>query len=164
MKYNEMINKAMEMLKNDGELFVDMVNELDSWNGFADGFRAYPMWELDDLFCDCKVSEFLDKLADGFNLRDEYMVDTIYGLDSTNDVEGLYRDNVDEGKLLDNIIENMNHLYFSNSEFEDLVSEIVNYSEEQDEQKTVFDEVAKAVNGAVAPVSGQTVNTAEVLA
>lgn len=164
MTYSEMIKKALKMLNTDGELFVDMVNELDSWDGFADGFRAYPMWELDDLFCDCKVSEFLGKLADGFNLRDEYMVDTIYGLDSTNDIEGLYRDNIDAGELLDNIIEYSNHLYFNNSEFEDLVSDIVNYSDEQGDQETAPDyiaEVIKAVDGVTAPVY---VNKEEVLA
>lgn len=166
MTYSEMIKKALEMLNTDGELFVDMVNELDSWNGFADGFRAYPMWELDDLFCDCKVSEFLDKLADGFNLRDEYMVDTIYGLDSTNDIESLYRNNVEAGELLDNIIEYSNHLYFNNSEFENLVSDIVNYSEEQETENApdIISEVIKAVDGVTAPVSGNASNGQEVIA
>lgn len=125
MKYREMIKKAIEMLNEDDDLFVEMVNELDSWNGFADGFRAYPMYELDELFGDCKVSEFLDKLASGFNHNDDYMIDTIWGLDSTNDVAALYRNNVDAGELLDNIIENANHLYFSDSDFEELINDIV---------------------------------------
>lgn len=125
MKYREMIKKAIEMLNEDDDLFVEMVNELDSWNGFADGFRAYPMYELDELFGDCKVSEFLDKLASGFNHNDDYMIDTIWGLDSTNNVAALYRNNVDAGELLDNIIENANHLYFSDSDFEELINDIV---------------------------------------
>lgn len=154
MTYTEMMKKALEMLNTDDELFVEMVNEMDSWNGFADGFRAYPMWELDDLFCDCKVSDFLDKLASGFNRHDEYMVDTIYGLDSTDDIVGLYRDNVDAGELLDNVIENWNHLYFSNDEFEDLITAIVNYSEDEDETETAFEKVVSVVADAV-PVAVQ---------
>ena len=46
----EMKREAIETLRNNDEIFIDMVNELDSWNGYADGFRCYPMYELDDLF------------------------------------------------------------------------------------------------------------------
>ena len=105
MNYSELINAALRELKDNDDLFVDMVNELDSWDGYADGFRGYPMYELNDLFCDCKVSDFLDKLAPGFNHTDEYMIDTIYGLDSTNDIAGVYRNNVDAENLLDEIID-----------------------------------------------------------
>lgn len=131
-KYIEMMEKALEMLNSDDELYVDMVNELDGWNGFADGFRAFPMYELDDLFGDCKVSEFLDKLASGFNHNDDYIVDTIWGLDSTNDIATLYRDNTDIGDVLDNVIENANNLWFSDSDFENLINNIVNYTEEDE--------------------------------
>ncbi len=133
MKYEELINKAIEELKNDDDLFVDMVNELDSWNGFADGFRGFPMDELDELFYDCKVSDFLDKLGSHFDHNDDYFIDTIYGLESTDDLAEHYRDNVDEGELLDNIIENENHLYFNDSDFEELIQEIVNYDEDEDD-------------------------------
>lgn len=124
--YEEMIKKAIEELKENDDLFTACVNELDSWNGYADGFRAYPMYELDELFGDCKVSEFLDKLAAGFNHNDDYMIDTIYGLDSTNDVADLYRSNVDEGELLDDIIDNYYNidLNWIDSDFDELIQEI----------------------------------------
>lgn len=125
-----MMEEALEMLKNDDELFVEMVNELDNWNGFADGFRAWSMDDIDELFCDMKVSKFLSILAPGFNLNDNYMVDTIYGLDSTNDIADLYRAHVDEGELLDNVIDNYSNLYFYNDDFEDLIKQIANYNEE----------------------------------
>lgn len=133
--YAELINQAIEELKDNGDLFVDMVNELDSWNGYADGFRCYPMYEIDDLFCGCKVSEFLDKLTVDFDHNAEYIVDTIYGLDSTNDIESVYRDNVDEGDLLDNIIDYANHIYFNDSDFEDLINEIIDAREADDEEE-----------------------------
>lgn len=131
MKLDELKAKALEELKNNDDLFVDMVNEMDNLNGYADGFRCYPMYELDDLFCGCKLSEFLDKITNTFNLHDEYMIGTIYGLDSTNDITGHYRANVWDDELLDAIIDNANHLYFSDNDFESLIDEIVNFEEEQ---------------------------------
>ena len=88
--YDELVENAIEMLENDGELFVDMIDELDSWDGFADGYRVYSMDEIDELFYDCKVSEFLSKLADGFDLNEDYFADTIYGLESIADKEDYY--------------------------------------------------------------------------
>lgn len=134
-KYEQLMKQALQMLQDDGELFVNMVNELDGWNGYADGFRAWPMEELDDLFYGVTVSDFLQKLAPGFNLNDAYMVDTIYGLDSTDNIEELYRCNVDAGELLDNIIENAGHLYFPDGDFEELINAIANYDDAEETTK-----------------------------
>ena len=131
--YQQLISEALEILNNDDEIFCDMVNELDAWNGYADGFRCYYMEDLDELFCDCKVSEFLDKIGRDFNHNDRFFVDTIYGLESTDSMADTYRDNVDTGELLDEIIDKKNHIYFNDSEFEDLIDSIVNYSEDDDE-------------------------------
>lgn len=132
MLYKELIEKAMNELKNNDELFVEMVNELDGWNGFADGYRAFPMYELDELFSGCSVSEFLDKLASGFNHNDEYLVDTIWGIDSTNDIAELYREHTSAGEVLDEIVNNYNHIYFNDNDFEELIDNIVNYEEEDE--------------------------------
>lgn len=43
-------NEAIERLEEDDELFCELVEDLDSWNGFADGFRCYPMDEIDEIF------------------------------------------------------------------------------------------------------------------
>lgn len=125
-------NQALEELKNNDDLFVDMVNELDSWNGYADGFRAYDMSELDDLFYGCKLSEFLEKITSDFDLRDNYFVDTIYGLESCDDIAEHYRDNVDEEELLDNIIDNENNIYFYDKDFEELIDNIIDAQAEED--------------------------------
>lgn len=129
-KYNELMEQALEMLKSDDDLFCEMVEELDSWNGFADGYRCFPMWEIDEFFCDCKVSDFLDKLVNSFRHTDEFFFDSIYGIDSTNDRTDLYKSNTDEGEVLDNVIKYKNHLYFSNSDFESLLDEIEEAREE----------------------------------
>ena len=142
MTYKEMMEKALEVLKYDDELFVEMVNELDSLNGFADGFRAWSMDDIDELFCDMKISKFLSILAPGFNMNDNYMVDTIYGLDSTNDIADLYRAHVDEDELLDNIIDNRDNLYFYNDDFEELIDQIISYNEETEtEAETALDSI-----------------------
>lgn len=134
MKYAAMMTEALEALKNDNDLFVDMVNELDSWDGFADGFRGYYMEDLDELFSGCKPLELLDKLGRDFDSRDTFFIDTIWGLESCNDLAAHYRANVDEGELLDNIIEKANHLYFSDSDFEELIENIINYDEDEEEE------------------------------
>lgn len=131
-KYSELINKATQELKDNNDLFVSCVDELDSWNGYADGFRAYDMDELNDLTCGMKASELIDQLTGDFNIRDNYFYWSIYGLESCDYKDELYRDNVDEGELLDNLIENYNNLDLSyiDSDFDDLIQEIVNIIEE----------------------------------
>ena len=128
----ELKREALEILKENGDLFVDMINELDSYNCFA----AYPMWEIDDMFYDCKVSEFLDKLSSDFNKNDDYFIDSCYGLSSTDNIENHYRDNVSEDELLDEIIENHDHIYFSDSDFEELIRSIANYDESEEDENT----------------------------
>lgn len=124
MKYDEMITKALEMLEDD-DLYVEMVNELDSYMGYADGFRCFPMDELDELFGEMPLSKFLDTITDDFNNRDNYMVDTIYGLSSTDYPAEIYRDNTTPEEVLDNILDYANHIYFSDSDFEELINEIL---------------------------------------
>lgn len=132
--YDELVKNAIEMLEQNDDLFCEVIDELDSYNGFADGFRCYPMYELNDLFCDCKVSDFLDKLADDFCHTDEYFCDTIYGISSTNDKASYYRDNTTSEEVFDNLIDNFNHVYFDETNgFEELIDEIVSYNDEDGE-------------------------------
>jgi hypothetical protein len=126
----ELKNDALEMIKDNEELFVELVNELDAWDGFADGYRAYPMYELDELFGDTKLTEFLDKLAPDFNFHDEYLTDTIYGVSSTDNIYEWYSSNISEEEVLENVIENFNNIYIDNDEFKEVVEKIVNYENE----------------------------------
>lgn len=126
----ELKAEAIEVLKHNDDIFVDCVNELDSWDGFADGFRAYSMFDLDDLYCDCKVSKFINDLTDNFSIRDEYFYFSVYGLESCNDVAGLYHDNVYESELLDELIDNYSHINIAwiDGDFDDLIAEIVAFN------------------------------------
>lgn len=127
--YEELKQDALQALKDNDDLFVSCVDELDAWNGYADGFRCYDMYMIDDLFCDMKVSNFLNLLGD-FNNRDDYFYDSIYGLQSCNSKVDLYRDNVWESELLDNIIENYAHidLAWIDSDFAGLIESIAEYT------------------------------------
>ena len=126
--YSELMTQALEEVKNDNDLLVEMVNELDGWNGYADGFRGFPMYELNDLFYGVSLTEFLDKLGRNFDHNDNYFIDTIYGIESTDDLAEVYRDNVDEGELLDDFIEQYEcgHVdIWGNDDFKNLLDDII---------------------------------------
>lgn len=123
----EIIETLTQLLEDD-DVFVSAIDELDAWNGYADGFRVYPMDELDELFFDTKLSDFLNMLTKGFDLNDDYFIDTIYGLESTNDKAEVYRDNVNIDELIDSLIDNFGHLDLYRID-EDLNDMIVEYIE-----------------------------------
>jgi hypothetical protein len=89
------------------------------------------MYMIDDFYCDCKASKLLEDMTGDFNKNDDYFYFSIYGLESTDDKVDLYRSNVDEGELLDNLIDKYNHLDINwiDSDFDELLDEIVNYEE-----------------------------------
>ena len=104
-RYEELTARALEILEDD-EIFTQAIEELDSWNGFLDDERMYNMDDLDDLFCGCKVSEFAEKIGRNFDFRDNYIIFTIYGIESTDETPSEhYRDLYDNGEILDNLRE-----------------------------------------------------------
>ena len=122
ISYEDLREKGKEALNNDDDLFVEMVNELDSYNGFADGFRAYPMYDIDELYYGVKIGDFLDMLTSNFDHTDEYFYHSDYGIESTDSVVDLYRGNVDTDDLLEQLIEHYPHIWFSDySELEEIV-------------------------------------------
>ena len=131
----ELRQAAIEMLEDDDSLFIECVNELDDWNGFADGYRCYDMYDLDDIYGNMSLSEFLDIITEDFNNRDNYFYQSIYGLESTDFPEDLYRDNTSEEEVLDNVIDYYNHLSISDSDFTDLVEEIIDYEDEDEDEE-----------------------------
>lgn len=134
MKYDEMMNKAIEMLKNDDELFCNMIDELDSYNGFADGFKCWEMYCLDDFYCNVSATKLLEDIdGNHFSTCDEYFCFTDNGLESVADKYERYLDNTTEEEVLDNVIENYSHLYFSDNDFKELIESIVNFEEDEEE-------------------------------
>lgn len=133
-------NEAIEMLENDDELFCNMVEELDSWNGYADGYRAYEMGELDEQYYDCPASKIINDLTEDFSINDNYFYFSIYGLESCDDKSELYRDNTTEDEVLDAVLDYYPHLYFSDSDFKDLIEEIDNYDEDDEDEEEESEE------------------------
>lgn len=121
-RFAEITRKIIEMLENDDEMLVKVVKELDDWNGYLDEDRLFYMWELDDHWCNCKVSDFVDKLGD-FNSRDEFFY---YHLGNINSFDGdeaeWYRDRVDIGDVFDSLVAYQNHLWLDD-ELKNLLEE-----------------------------------------
>ena len=130
--YDELVEKAIETINKDDDLFIQLVDELDSYMGFADGFRCFQMDELDDFYCDCKVSKLLNDITDDFNLNDDYFYFSIYGVESTDSVIDLYRDHTDAGEIFDNLLNYHYNIYYYDSDFEELMESIVNFNSEDE--------------------------------
>lgn len=124
MLYAELVKKAIEMIENDDDLFVELVNELDSWNGYTNEYRCYDMYDLDDLLYGKKPTEILDLVCDDFNVRDEFFYWDMWGLHSTDYIIDVYKDNTTAEEVFDNVLENLCNIYISDSEFKDLMEEI----------------------------------------
>lgn len=134
MKRSEIYEKALLMLKENDDLYIECINELDSWNGYADGFRAFSMCELDDFYIDRKATDLLKDLTEDFNINDEYFYFTIWGLESTDDIASLYRSNTYESDVLDNLIEYYNEItIWGYPEFDEVLSILAEEDEEADE-------------------------------
>lgn len=147
-KYNELVARAIEMIRTNDDLMIELVDELDAWNGYADGFRAWDMSELSDFYHGETVAKLLDDLTADFNKYDDWFYFSIYGLESTNDKADLYRANTDAGEIFDNVLENLSHLYIYNDDFREIMEEIANYNEEAEETaESAISAAAATMNG-----------------
>lgn len=123
--------KALTMLENDDELFIECINELDSWNGFADGYRCWDMSELDEFYCDQPATKLLQDLTEDFNINELYFYFSLWGIQSTNDVARIYRDYASVEEVLDAIIDNYPNIsIWGFPEFEELLDEHIEELEE----------------------------------
>lgn len=135
--YEEIENEIIELLENDDDIFCECVNELDSYNGFADGYRCYDMSEIDDFYCDAPASKLLEDLTENFCKNDNYFYFSIYGLESCDDMADLYRDNTTTQDVLATIIENSSclSLDYELEELEELLEELEECENEEDEDE-----------------------------
>lgn len=149
-KYNKLVERAIEMIRTNDDLMIELVDELDACNGYADGFRAYDMCELDDFYSGVSAAKLLEDLTADFNKYDEWFYFSIYGLESTDDKADLYRANTDAGEIFDNVLENLNHLNIYNYDFREIMEEISNYNEDAQEDETA----ESAISAAAATLNG----------
>lgn len=125
-------DRALEILEDDDDAFIDAVQELISWNGFIDT-ECYPMSEIDEICYGMKPSKLIEKMTSDFNSNDDYFYFSIYGLESTNNIADIYRSNITIDEVLNALEENYNHLYLK-GELDDIMSILYNddYGIEED--------------------------------
>ena len=94
-------------------------NDVSSYDGSVESI--YDMCCLDDIFYGISLSEFLDKIDNDFNIRDDYFYDSIWGLASTNDIW----DVIDIDTLAEQIECNWDNYegYIYNQELDDFMNE-----------------------------------------
>ncbi len=146
-KLDDLKDEAIQMLDDDDDLFVEIIDELDNQNGFADGWRGYPMHYLDELYGDMPLRDFLQKLTSDFDINDDYFIDTIYGLESTGDLADHYRGNTSSEEVLDRVLVTP-RLYIADGDFKALIDDINVADEEDDMDESIKPVVNKIIEGA----------------
>lgn len=101
---------------------------ISAWNERCDSYsydddHIYYMYEIDELFHDVKVSEFLSNLADDFRVGDAYFKDGVFGIESFDDIY----DVIDDDDLIEYIINEDED--FGNDDIREILDE-----EEEDEE------------------------------
>ena len=126
--------KIREYLLNNEETLLDVVSELNSWNGCLENLE---FWENDEEF----FNTFFDNPMEAvratyygdYNYNDEYVKFNGYGnIDSYTEYERIeeIKDNIDD--IVDNLIECYYNIYI-NEELENLILELLEEDEEEEE-------------------------------
>ena len=118
----ETIKNWIENVADDDEI-LQVVSAVNSWNGSLESYNFYYMDDLNELFYGVKLTDFLSKLADDFDLRADGFRDTIYGLESCDieDVIDDIKNNIEE--VAETISENIDNICIPDS-LQELLDEI----------------------------------------
>ena len=105
------IEKRMtDYWKAHNDSFSQVCEELDSYDGFLDDNRVYPMDEFDDLLGGKKPSEVLQMVdTNNFNYNDDYFYFNVYGICSTDEKE--YFNDVDYSEVFEKLTDNYGKLF-----------------------------------------------------
>lgn len=120
-------SKIIELLQNNNDLLIEVIEDLDNYNGYLGDDRYYEMDMLNDFYMDAAPSEILyrafygydadnwhinshgEKQYGAFNPNRDYFTYNGYGnLVSTDHRD--YSNKIDRW-LIDALAENINHLY-----------------------------------------------------
>ena len=141
----EIIAAILTVFKEDEELFADVLEELDSWNGFLSDDRWENMEELDEIFEGKSVTYILDRAFYGYD------ADT-WHTDSHGEKEfGAFNPNRDYfrfngyGNLISSDYKDYSD-YLNDSTIEELeeYSEQIDEIQDNNELKSLFDELKEA--------------------
>lgn len=78
----EIIKNWIENEASDDDL-IQIVNEVNSYNGHLEEYCCYEVEMLNEFFCDTKPTDLLQKLASDFDINTDYIKFSIYGVEST---------------------------------------------------------------------------------
>ena len=77
-------NDLLEYFEDNEEEFIEVIEELDDYNGYLADDRYYDMDEFDYILSDKSPSTIVEMLSDDFNICDEYFRFGMYGLESAD--------------------------------------------------------------------------------
>lgn len=106
-----------EVLDDYTDIFVDVCEELDNWNGFLGDARCYDISEIDDFFN--TPSEFLDKVGD-FDSCDDYFYFDLGYVTTSSDKYDIYSDAVSVDDVIDAIEDCYNHIDIADTTLNEL--------------------------------------------
>ena len=107
---NYIEKKMTEYWKAHNDSFSRVCEELDSYDGFLDDNKVYPMDELDGHLYDKKPSEVLQMVdTSNFDYSDDYFHYNIYGIRSTNEKD--YYDYVDYSDVFEKLIDDYGQVF-----------------------------------------------------
>ena len=124
-------NEIREYLLNNEETLLEVVSELNSWNGCLENLD---FWENDEEFFNTFFDNPMEAIRatyyGNYNYNDDYVKFNGYGnIDSYSEYERIeeIKDNIDD--IVDNLIEYYYNIYI-NEELENLILELLEEEEE----------------------------------
>ena len=125
-------NKIREYLLNNEDVLLDVVSELNSWNGCLENLD---FWENDEEFFNTFFDNPMEAIRatyyGNYNYNDDYVKFNGYGnIDSYSEYERIeeIKDSIDD--IVDNLIECYYNIYI-NEELENLILELLEEEEEE---------------------------------
>ena len=126
--------KIREYLLNNEDVLLDVVSELNSWNGCLENLD---FWENDEEFFNTFFDNPMDAIRatyyGNYNYNDDYVKFNGYGnIDSYSEYERIeeIKDNIDD--IVENLVEYYYNIYI-NEELENLILELLEEDEEEEE-------------------------------
>lgn len=128
-------NEIREYLLNNEETLLEVVSELNSWNGCLENLD---FWENDEEFFNTFFDNPMDAIRatyyGNYNYNDDYVKFNGYGnIDSYSEYERIeeIKDNIDD--IVENLVEYYYNIYI-NEELENLILELLEEEEEEEEE------------------------------
>lgn len=125
--------ELFDYLDNDRYVFINLLEDLDNWNGYLQDERSYPMYMLEEYHQGVTLSEFLKNLTYKFSIDDDFFRYTIYGLESETEEEreDRYWANYGYPWIVDDILKYRAHINEIDIDLTNLLDELEQAIEEE---------------------------------